>query len=86
MEQDGAGVQSQTRRRIKWMGEVNVALLSCKKSAQLLVKSNEPPLAENGRRKGYMLVMKERWDEMGYEHLNLSSQNLRGQAACLENH
>lgn len=26
---------------------MNAALLTCKKNAQLLVKSNEPPLAEN---------------------------------------
>ena len=83
-EQNGAGGQPQNRPRIKWTDEMNVALLSCKKSAQLLVKSNEPPLAENGRRKGYMRVMKELWDEMGYEHLDLSSQNLRDHAAGLE--
>ena len=63
---------------------MNVALLICKKSAQLWVKSNEPPLAKNGRRKGYMRVTKELWDEMGYEHLDLSSQNLRDHAARLE--
>ena len=31
-----------------------------------------------------MLRELELWDEMGYEHLNLSSQNLRDQAARLE--
>ena len=38
MEQDGAGVQSRTRRRIIWTNEMNAALLTCKKNAQLLVK------------------------------------------------
>lgn len=47
MEQDGAGVQSRTRRRIIWTNEMNAALLTCKKNAQLVVKSNEPPPAEN---------------------------------------
>ena len=84
-EQDGAGGQPQNRPRIKWTDEMNVAFLSCKKSAQLRVKSNEPPLAENGRRKGYMRVMKELWDKMGYEHLDLSSQNLRDHAAAWKN-
>ena len=70
-KQNRAGGQPQTRPRIKWMDEMNVGLLSCRKSAQLRVKSYEPPLAENGRRKGYMRVMKELWDEMGYEHLDL---------------
>lgn len=47
MEKDGAGVQSRTRRRIMWTNELNAALLTGKKKAQLLVNSNEPPLAEN---------------------------------------
>ena len=47
MEQDGAGVQSRTRRRIIWTNEMNAALLTCKKNAQLLVKYNESTLAEN---------------------------------------
>ena len=47
MEQDGAGVQSLTRRRIMWTNEMNAALITCKKNAQLLVKYNESTLAEN---------------------------------------
>ena len=82
MEQDGADVQSKTRRRIKWRDEMNVVLLSCEKTAQLLVKSNEPPPAENGRRKAYMLVMKELWDEMGHEHLNLSLKPKLARSGC----
>ena len=38
----------------------------------------------NGRKKGYIQVMKDLWDKKGYEHLGLKSQNLRDQAARLE--
>ena len=31
-----------------------------------------------------MSLMKDMWDELGYEHLALSSQNLRDKAVALE--
>ena len=31
------------------------------------MKSDEAPLSDSGRKKGYMPVMKEMWDGMGYE-------------------
>ena len=36
----------------------------------------ESALYHNGRRKGYIDIMKELWDEKGYGHLELKSQNL----------
>ena len=50
-----------------------------------MTKSDKPPLKEDGRKKGYMQVMNELWEEMGYENLALANQNLRDQAARLEN-
>ena len=50
-----------------------------------LTKSDKSPLKEDGRKKGYMQVMNELWEEMGYENLALANQNLRDQAARLEN-
>ena len=72
------------RSRIKWTKEMNNTLLDCQSKAQALVKSENPPRLENGRKKGYMRVMKELWDEAGFENLALTSQNLRDQAAKLE--
>ena len=72
------------RSRIKWTKEMNNTLLDCKSKAQALVKSENPPRLENGRKNGYMRVMKELWDEAGFENLALTSQNLRDQAARLE--
>ena len=50
----------------------------------MLVKSENPPRLENGRKKGYMRIMKELWDDSGFGKLELTSQNLRNQAARLK--
>lgn len=76
--------EQQTRGRLEWTEEMNTAVLECKKKALILVKSDQAPVLESGKKKGYMRVMKELWDDMGYEHMKLSSQNLRDQAARLE--
>ena len=46
--------------------------------------SENPPCNENGRKRGYVDVMKELWDDMGYKNFQLKSQNLRDQASRLE--
>ena len=63
---------------------MNWDLLECKKRAKELVGSDAPPCNENGRKKGYIEVMKQLWEEKGYEHLGIRSQNLRDQASRLE--
>ena len=70
--------------RIKWTEEMNDALLQCKSKAVKLTKGDNPPRSENGRKIGYMSLMKDMWDELGYGHLALSSQNLRDKDAALE--
>ena len=70
--------------RIKWNEAANSDILQCKRQAQLLVNSENPPCFDNGRRKGYMRIMKGLWEQKGYGYLNLSEQNLRDQAAKLE--
>ena len=68
----------------KWTEQMNKDVLECKKKAQELVSSENPPCNENGRKRGYIDVMKELWDDMGYKNLQLKSQNLRNQASRLE--
>ena len=72
------------KSRIRWTEEMNNILLDCNSKAQASVKSENPPRLENGRKKGYMRVMKELWDEAGFENLALTRKNLRLQAARLE--
>ena len=52
--------------------------------SQELVASDSAPLNQNGRKKGYIEVMKQLWEEKGYGHLALEGQNLRDQASRLE--
>ena len=63
---------------------MNTDLLECKRRAKELSASGERPRNPSGRKKRYMQIMKELWDEAGYADLNLTSQNLRDQATGLE--
>ena len=56
-------------------------LLACKDKAIGLTNSENPSLLRNGRKKGYMGIMEELWDDLGYAGLGLSAQNLRDHAA-----
>ena len=56
----------------------------CFGAQEKLVSSENPPCNENGKKRGYIDVMKELWDDMGYKNLQLKSQNLRDQASKLE--
>ena len=71
-------------KRLKWTERMNSDLLECKRKAVILTSSRNPPTLCSGRKKGYMTVMKELWDDMGYAEIGLSSQNLRDQAARVE--
>ena len=63
---------------------MNCDILECKKKAKDIVSPNDPPRNANGRKKGYIEVMAALWEEKGYGHLGLKSQNLRDQALRLE--
>ena len=70
--------------KVKWTERMNNDVLECKRKAKELVSSENPPCNENGRKRGYVDIMKELWNGMGYVQLGLKSQNLRDQAARLE--
>ena len=63
---------------------MNADLLSCKREAVAMTRMKQPSLDGNGKKKGYIRIMKELWDAKGYGDLGLSSQNLCDQAARLE--
>ena len=75
---------SRQTTRLKWTTQMNSDLLECKVKAMEIVQSQNSPRHENGRKKGYMTIMRELWSERGYSDLELSCQNLRDQAARLE--
>ena len=70
--------------KVKWTNQMNNDVLEYKRRAQELVASNSTPLNRNGRKKGYIEVMKQLWEEKGYGNLALKGQNLRDQASRLE--
>ena len=70
--------------RAKWTEQMNADLLSCKREAVAMTLLEQPPLDDNGKKKGYIRIMSELWDAKGYGDLGLSSPNLRDQAARLE--
>ena len=78
-------MSSQARKsKVKWTERMNNDILECKRKAKQLASSENPPCNENGRKRGYVDIMKELWDGMGYAQLGHKSQNLRDQAARLE--
>ena len=63
---------------------MNTKLLECKREAKDLVQSKDPPRKEDGKKQGYMAIMKQLWDNSEFADLNISTQNLRDQAARIE--
>ena len=58
-------MSSQARKpKVKWTEQMNKDVLECKKKAQELISSENPPCNENGRKRGYIDVMKELWDDI----------------------
>ena len=55
-----------------------------KKGTAELMTSSGAPVNANGRKNGYMEIMKSLWDAKGYGDLGLKPQNLREQASRLE--
>ena len=77
-------MSTKSQVKLKWTEQVNMDLLECKNRAKELVVSDTPPCNENRRKRSYIEVMKQLWDEKGYEHLGIRSQNLRDQGSRLE--
>ena len=77
-----AGAVSFSRSRklkVNWTSQMNNDVLECEKRAQELVPSDSAPLKRNGRKKGYIEVMKQLWEEKGSSLLcwNLSGLRIR---------
>ena len=63
---------------------MNEDLLECKRKAQELMTSSGAPVNANGRKKGYIEIMKNLWNAKIYGDLGLKPQNLLDQASRLE--
>ena len=58
-------------KKLKWTEQMNKDVLDCKRRAMEMICSGNPLRNENGRKRGYIKVMKRLWDEMGYEMLGM---------------
>ena len=61
--------QQGLKGRTKWSEAMKKDLLECKMKALLLVNAEELPRSSNGRKQGYMKIMKDLWEEKGYADL-----------------
>ena len=52
---------------------MNDDLLSCKRQAVAMANSEQPLLEKNGRKKGYIKIMREIWDAKGYGELGYTN-------------
>ena len=71
-------------KRMKWTEGLNRDVLECKKKAQQILSLDNPPLNQNGMKKGYIQLIKELWEDVGHGNYGLTGQNLRDQASRLE--
>ena len=62
---------------------MNQDLLGCKEKALSLKSSSNPPCYQNGRKRGYVRILKDLWEDLGYENLGLSAQNLPDHAEAI---
>ncbi|PFX24876.1 hypothetical protein AWC38_SpisGene10518 [Stylophora pistillata] len=69
-------LQHQANERLRWTEQMNSDLLECKKMALELMKSDNPPRLESGRKMGYIQAMQARWVEKGYGNLALTKLEL----------
>ena len=76
--------RTKLKPRRKWTEQMKADLLTSKWEAVAITLLKQPTVDGNGREKGYIRIMNELWDAIGYGDLGLSSQNLRDQAARLE--
>ena len=72
------------RSSVNWTDQIISDLLQYKLTAKEWVKKGDPRCYQRGRKMGYMKLMKNLWEERGYELLDLSTQNLRDKAAHAE--
>ena len=77
-------VTNQRGRRTKWTDKMCVDLQTCQMKAVELNNSPDCPLKPNGKKEGIMNLTLKFWNEMGYEYLGKTAQNLRDKIAHID--
>ena len=76
--------EGQHRRRTKWTDKMCIDLQLCKRKALDLQNSDDCPKKPNGRKEGVMNITLRFWNDLGYEYLGKTAQNLRDKLGHLE--
>ena len=61
-----------------------IIIIIIKREDKDFSQSKDPPRKADGKMHGYMAIMKQLWDNSEFADLNISTQNLRDQAARIE--
>ena len=76
--------EDQHRRRTKWTDKMCIDLQLCKQKVLYLHSSDDCPKKPNGRKEGVMNITLRFWNDLGYEDLGKTAQNLRDKLGHLE--
>ena len=76
--------EGQHRRRTKWTDKMCIDLQLCKQKALDLHNSDDCPKKPNGRKEGVMNITLRFWNDLGYEYMGKTAQNLRDKLGHLE--
>ena len=69
----------QSKTRLKWTEAMNTKFLECKREAKDFVQSKDPLRMADGKKHGYMAIMKQLWDNSEFADLNISTQESKQQ-------
>ena len=76
--------EGQHKRRTKWTNKMCIDLQLCKRKALDLHNSDDCPKKPNGRKEGVMNITLRFWNDLGYEYLGKTAQNLPDKLGHLE--
>ena len=68
-----------SKTRLKWTEAMNTKLLECKRKAKGFVQSKDPLRMADGKKHGYMAIMKQLCDNSEFADLNISTQESKQQ-------
>ena len=61
---------------VRWTAIMLQDLQNCRVKALELRNGDNPPLKADGKKKNYLDILQQLWSQKGYEHLNISRDNM----------
>ena len=69
---------------VRWTAIMLQDLQNCRSKALELRNGDNPPLKADGKKENYLDILQQLWNQKGYQHLNISRDNLRVRANQLK--